>query len=247
MKVIGVIPSRFGSSRFPGKPLEEILGKPMVWWVYKRACKASCLDMVYVATDSNQISETCGKLDIPCVMTSVEHINGSERVSEVSDLIEADIYVTIQGDEPLIEPEVIEKVVEVIMSDDSIQCATLKTQYNNPVDVINTTTPKVVVDLKGDALMFTRAAIPFPKDDLNYVIYKPLGVYAFRRDVIRNYKNLEIGPLEKAESIELLRLLEHGYKVRILEVKSDTVAVDTRKDLVRVRNYLLEHPDYLIE
>lgn len=238
MKVIGVIPARYGSSRFPGKPLADILGKPMIWWVYKRACKTTYLSQVYVATDDERIRKICDEFNIPCMMTSATHINGSERLSEVADIIDADIYVTVQGDEPLLEPAVIDAVVEVLLSDDKAFCATLKTPYHNPVDVINSTTPKVVADLEDNVLLFTRSAIPYPKDALEYTIYKPIGVYAFRRDIIRKYKYLEMGPLEKAESIELLRLLEHGYKIKIAEVDSDTVAVDTPKDLERVRQYL---------
>ena len=240
MKIVGIIPSRFESSRFPGKPLADISGHPMVWWVYNRACKASCLDEVYVATDDDRIKEKCEEYNIPCVITSKDHINGSERLSEVAGHIEADVYVTIQGDEPLLEPAVIEKVVEVILGDNEVQCATLKTPFRNPVDVINSTTPKIVCDLNDNALLFTRSAVPYPKDALDYIIYKPIGVYAFRRDVLLKYKDLEMGPLEKAESIELLRLLEHGYRIKVAEVESDTIAVDTPKDLERVRRMMQE-------
>ena len=238
MKIIGVIPARYESSRFPGKPLADICGKPMVWWVYNRAIKVSCLDEVLVATDDARIFDTCKQYSIPVIMTDKKHRNGSERLSEVAKKVVADIYVTIQGDEPLLEAETINKVVETILEDDSITCATLKTPYHNPVDVINGTTPKVVADLNGDILLFTRSAVPYPKAALDYIIYKPIGVYAFRRETLVKYGELEMGPLEKAEDIELLRLVEHGYKIRIAEVASETVAVDTYKDLERVRKYI---------
>ena len=141
MKIVGVIPARFESSRFPGKPLADIHGKPMVWWVYKRACKSRRLSEVYVATDDQRIVQVCEDYDIPYEMTSKEHINGSERLSEVTRRIEAEIYVTIQGDEPLIEPEIIDAVVELLLNNPESDCATLKTAYHNPVDVINSTTP----------------------------------------------------------------------------------------------------------
>lgn len=246
MKIIGVIPSRYQSSRFPGKPLADICGKPMVWWVYQRAKKVSCLDEVIVATDDQRIIDVCKEFNIPVILTSKKHINGSERLSEVASKIVADIYVTIQGDEPLLEKTTIEKVVEILIKNSDIECATLKTPYHNPVDVINGTTPKVVTDLNDNILLFTRSAIPYPKAAIDYIIYKPIGVYAFRRKILLEYSSLEIGPLEKAEDIELLRLVEHGYKIRVAEVDSDTVAVDTYKDLERVRKYLEDNPEYRI-
>lgn len=238
MRVIGIIPARYESSRFPGKPLADILGKPMIWWVYKQAVKCQRLDAVYVATDDVRIAETCDKYDIPSVMTLISHKNGSERLSEVAEKIEADIYITIQGDEPLLEPSIIESVIDVIIDDPNVNCATLKTPFKNPIDVINATTPKVVNDLNGDILLFTRQAVPYPKASLDYTLYKPIGVYAFRREILRAYKNLPMGPLEKAEDIELLRLLENGYKIRIKAVESETIAVDTKKDLERVKNII---------
>ena len=238
MKIIGVIPSRYQSSRLPGKPLKDICGKPMVWWVYQRAKLVERLNEVYVATDDVRIEEVCKNYEIPVLMTSVSHKNGSERLSEVARKTDGDIYVTIQGDEPLLEPTTIDKVLDIILSDDNIPCATLKTPFHNPVDVINSTTPKVVCDLNNDILLFTRSAVPYPKAAIDYIIYKPIGVYAFRRDTLIKYGELKMGPLERAEEIELLRLVEHGYRIRIGEVESETIAVDTEKDLERVRRII---------
>ncbi len=243
MRIVGVIPARYESNRFQGKPLADIHGRPMVWWVYHRARMVEELDEVYVATDDERIQKACEEYGIPAIMTSVSHTNGSERLSEVAHTVEADIYVTIQGDEPLLEPDTIRTILDIMLSDEKIPCATLKTPYHNPVDVINGTTPKVVCDLNDDILLFTRSAVPYPKAALDYIIYKPIGVYAWRRDTLLKYGTLEKGPLEKAEDIELLRLVEHGYKVRIGEVASDTVAVDTPKDLERVRAYIADHPE----
>lgn len=246
MKVVGVIPSRYQSSRFPGKPLADICGKPMIWWVYNRAKLAKRLDEVIVATDDERIVGTCKLFHIPVVSTSIHHRNGTERLSEAAQKIMADIYVTIQGDEPLLEPATIEKVLDTILSEPDIPCATLKTAYHNPVDVINSTTPKVVTDLKGDILLFTRCPVPYPKGALDYTLYKPIGVYAFKRDILLQYGEMEMGPLERAEEIELLRLVEHGYKIRIAEVTSETVSVDTYKDLERVRKFIMANPEYQI-
>lgn len=238
MKIIGVIPARYASSRFPGKPLANLCQRPMIWWVYHQALKAKSLNEVYVATDDQRIMDVCSEYHIPALLTSTEHTNGTERLSEVAGRLEADIYVTIQGDEPLLEPDTIEKVIETIKQEPQILCATLKTPYTNPVDVINGTTPKVVCDLNNDILLFTRSAVPYPKAALDYIIYKPIGVYAFKREALLKYAELEKGPLEKAEDIELLRFIEHGIKIRIAEVKSDTIAVDTKKDLERVKKII---------
>lgn len=244
MKIVGVIPARYESSRFPGKPLKLICGKPMIQRVYERAILVRELTEVYVATDDERIENCCRERNIPVIMTSKEHRNGTERLSEVAKKIEADIYITIQGDEPLLEPKTIQKVIEVINEERDIPCATLKTPYHNPVDVINGTTPKVVTDLKNDILLFSRSPIPYPKAAIDYVIYKPIGVYAFRRETLLEYSTLEMGPIEKAEEIELLRLVEHGYKIRVGIVDSDTVAVDTPKDLERIENYIKANGEY---
>lgn len=241
MKIIGVIPARYQSSRLPGKPLADICGKPMVWWVYKRAKQVDRLNEVYVATDDCRIEVVCQELNIPVVMTSKEHPTGSDRLAEVAQYIDADIYVTIQGDEPLLEPTTIETVLDVILSEPDIPCATLKTPFKNPVDVVNGTTPKVVCDLNEDILLFSRAPIPYPKASLDYIYYKPIGVYAFKRDILLLYGRLPRGRIESIEDIELLRLVENGVKIRTGIVRSDTVAVDTEKDLNRVRKYIEEH------
>lgn len=241
MKIIGVIPARYESSRLPGKPLKDICGKPMVWWVYQHAKAVSRLSDVYVATDAVEIENVCKHYSIPVIMTSDKHPTGSDRLAEVAAKIVADIYVTIQGDEPLLEPATIEKILDVILSEPNIPCATLKTPYKNPVDVVNGTTPKVVCDVNNDILLFSRAPIPYPKASIDYVYYKPIGVYAFKRDIILLYGKLSRSPIEKIEDIELLRLVENGIKVRVGIVNSDTVAVDTAKDLERVRKYIKEN------
>lgn len=234
----GIIPARFGSSRFPGKPLQDICGKPMIWWVYNQASKAKELSKVYVATESKKIEEVCNQFGIPCIMTSDNCRNGTERLCEASHIVDGDLYITIQGDEPLTEPENVDKLTKYMKEHPEVGCSTMKIKYENPIDVINSTTPKVVSDLNGDIMLFTRSPVPYPKSALDYSIYKPIGIYGFRKDVLQLYSTLSIGPIEKAEDIELLRYLEHGYKIRILETNSDTVAVDTPKDLERVRQII---------
>ena len=244
-KIVGVIPLRYESSRLPGKPLRDICGKPMVWWVYQVARKVPGLTESIVATDNECVVSVCKELDIPTIMTSKQWINGTERVAEVASRIAADLYVTMQGDEPLLEPLVVQKVIDIMLNDNRVQCATLKTAYRNPVDVVNGTTPKVVCDANNDVMLFSRAPIPYPKASLNYIYYKAIGVYAFRPETLSIYSSLPPGAIERIEDIELLRLLENGVKIRIAEVESDTIAVDTEKDLDRVRNYLIKKNEQL--
>ncbi|MFI3228567.1 MAG: 3-deoxy-manno-octulosonate cytidylyltransferase [Bacillota bacterium] len=240
MKIVAVIPARYSSSRLPGKPLKDICGKPMIWWVYQQAKKVKKIDMAIVATDDERIENVCKSHDIPCIMTDKNHQNGSERLSEVASKIEADIYITIQGDEPLLEPSTIEAVLGVILPSEEVVCATLKTPFKDPVDVVNATTPKVVCDRNNDILLFSRAPIPYPKGMVGYTYYKPIGVYAFRRAALLQYGQLPMGDIEKIEEIELLRFLENGIKVRCGIVSSDTVAVDTQKDLERITKIIKE-------
>jgi len=234
VKVIGVIPARFKSSRFPGKPLADICGKPMVWWTYNQAVKAKGIDKVYVATEDVRIKEVCEKYKIPCIMTSDEHRNGTERVAEVSEKTDGDIYITIQGDEPLIEPHNIEKIVNLMKSDDKIQCSTAKTPFKDPVDVVNGTTIKALSDLEGNLLFVTRSPVPYPKASLNYKIYKHMGLFGFRRETLQLFPKLSMGPLEEIEDLEVLRFIEHGIKMKVIETESGTISVDTVKDLNRV-------------
>ncbi len=234
MKIIGVIPARYKSSRFPGKPLADICGKPMIWWVYNRVKEVKRLDKIYVATDDEKIIDCCNKFTIPCLLTSEAHRNGTERVAEVADKVVADIYINIQGDEPLIEPHNIDKIIDMMVLHPEVQCATLKMACDNPIDVINETTTKVVSDLHGDVILFTRSPVPYPKSSVNYTIFKAIGLFGYRREALDTYRKLEIGPIERAEDIELLRFVENGIKIRIEETQSGSIAVDTPKDLDRV-------------
>lgn len=242
-KVVGVIPARYESSRMPGKPLADICGKPMVWWVYQRARKAVGLDEVYVATDDQRIVNVCEQYGIPAVMTGTHHRNGSERISEFATKIEADIYVTLQGDEPLLDPRTVEEVLETLNSDTEAMCALLRTPYRDPVAVINCTGAKVVTDLRGYALYFTRSPVPYPKAALDYTIWDPIGVMAWKRDLVLKYASLPMGPLEQAEDIEFLRMVENGYKIKVGTVDYECLEVNTPKDIGHILKYLAEHPE----
>ena len=241
-RIIGVIPARYESSRLPGKPLADICGKPMIWWVYTRASDIPDLDEVYVATDDERIVDVCNKYDIPSMLTSKTHRNGSERISEFASLVCADIYVTIQGDEPLFDRQAVSEVIKTLKMNNDL-CALLRTPYRDPVDVINCTGAKVVTDLMGYALYFTRLPVPYPKAALEYTIWDPIGVMAWRRELVLKYKDLPMGPLEMAEDIEFLRLVENGYKIKVGTVNYDSLEVNTSKDLDRVRKYIMSHEE----
>ncbi len=239
MKIIGVIPARYQSSRFPGKPLADICGKPMIWWVYNQCKKVEDFSEVYVATDDNKIFETCESLNIKAVMTSPEHRTGTDRIGEVANKIPADIIVNIQGDEPLLEPDTIKAAIKPFYDDPFIQITNLMTKITNPVDAINCTVPKVITNKDGLGIFLTRAAVPYPKGSINYSMYKQVCVYGFKPEALKFYcdygKKYGKAKIEEIEDIEILRFIENGYKVQYIEVDSETVAVDTPNDLEKVR------------
>ena len=239
MKAIGVIPARYESARFPGKPLADICGKPMIWWVYQQCKKVEELDEVYVATDSEKIEGACKNLDISVIMTSSAHPTGTDRVGEVARKIPADLIVNIQGDEPLLEPETIRAAILPFQSNPDLQVSNLMTKITNPVDVVNSTVPKVITNKDGTGVYLTRATAPYPKGSINYSYYKQVCVYGFKPEALQFFcyygEKYGKAKVEAVEDIEILRFIENGYKVQYIEVNSDTVAVDTPNDLEKVR------------
>lgn len=238
MKIIGVIPARYQSSRFPGKPLADICGKPMVWWVYHRAIKAEQISEVYVAVDDERVKEVCEKYNIPYVMTSKNHLTGVDRLVEVAQKVKADRYILIQGDEPLLEPDTITELVKEAAKADENTVVTFKTLIHEPVDVVNFTIIKIVTDLKDLVLLASRSPIPYPKDSISIKYYKSVGVYSYPFSVLNIFPSLEIGPIEKAEGHDFMRLLENGIKVKAITHETITISVDTPKDLERVRKIM---------
>lgn len=233
MKIIGVIPARYNSSRFPGKPLADICGKPMVWHVYQQAIKAKLLNEVYVATDDDRIIEVCKQLSIQWIKTAQTHLSGTDRAAEVSDKIDADLYAVIMGDEPLIKTKDLDFLING-MSDPNIAAGMLTTRFKNPVDVVNTTTIKLAINGNGEVIFMSRSPIPFPKAALDYSYYKNIGAYVFKRSALEVYKNNKPDKLEITEEIELLRLIEKRMAVKAFEIQSNSISVDTPKDLNKV-------------
>lgn len=240
MNIVGVIPARYASSRFEGKPLADICGKPMLWWVYNQATKVKSLNQVFVATDDERIECMCLEYKMNVIMTSKSHQTGTDRVGEVARKIKADLYLNIQGDEPLIEPATISKAIEPFLTDAALQVTNLMTKIKNPVDAINTTVPKVVTNSDNIGIYLSRSAIPFPKAILDYCYFKQVCVYGYKPEALELFSNANRGKLEEIEDIELLRFIEHGIAVKFVEVDSDTIAVDTPKDLERVKNILVD-------
>lgn len=234
MKVLCVIPARYASTRLPGKPLAMIAGKPMIHRVYERACQAKLPDEVVVATDNELVQKAVEGFGGKVMMTSPDHPSGTDRLAEVVlSYPDADVIVNVQGDEPMLPPEVIDRLAAAF-EDEELQMATLKTamreeEYDNPAAV------KVVTDLNGYALYFSRSLMPYPrKKPEDFKVFKHVGVYAYRRSFLLKYAALTPTPLERAESLEQLRALENGYRIKVLESDFQGIGVDTPEDLAAV-------------
>ena len=244
MKIIGVIPARYKSSRFPGKPLADICGKPMIWWVYQQCKKVKDFNEVYVATDDQRIFDACKSLQSEAIMTSDTHKTGTDRIGEVAMKIPADLIVNIQGDEPLLEPSTIQAAIEPFYHDPLLQVSNLMTKITDPVDAVNFTVPKVIANREGIGVYLTRATAPYPKGSLDYAYYKQVCVYGFKPEALQFFCDYGIkygkAKVEAVEDIEILRFIENGYKVQYIEVNSETVAVDTPNDLEKVRTIVAE-------
>ena len=234
MNILGVIPARLESTRLPRKVLREIAGVPMVVYVFRRAQGCRLLSDLLVATDSEEVVEACHAFHVPAVMTSSAHRSGTDRVWEVSRARVADVYVNIQGDEPLVTTGHIESLVRPFLNEPEVQVTTLKIRAT-PEEVPTRTANKVVTDRHGDALYFSRLPIPCDRDERGDVVYwKHIGMYAYRRPVLEVYHSLPPSMLEQAEQLEQLRLLEHGIPIRVLETREATIGVDTEEDFKAV-------------
>lgn len=234
--MIAVIPARLASTRLPRKMLREIAGVPLLARVYHGARKCSTLDQVIVATDSNEIMRFCEQQGFAVRMTSESHKSGTERVHEISEEMKADVYLNIQGDEPLTRPEHIESLIAV-MNEPSVQVGTLKTPTDGD-DAKNPSAVKVVTDMSGRALYFSRATIPHDRDGIGPQYYKHLGFYGYRKAALDKFIRWPESKLERSERLEQLRFLENGIAIHVADTPFDTVGVDTEEDLRRVEEIL---------
>lgn len=241
MKFLGVIPARYGSTRFEGKPLELIDGKPMIEWVYKRSL-ISKLDKVVVATDHQGIKEVVESFGGEVVMTSKNHETGTDRIAEVAKHYEDyDVIINVQGDEPLINPEMIDSLIKPFVEDEKLQMATLKYKLDNLEDIDNPNNVKVICDKDDFAIYFSRCPIPFRRNLNMDIYYKHVGVYGYKRDFVIDFAKMPQTPIEKSESLEQLRVLENGYKIKVVETDHKILGVDTVEDLKKVNDFVVKN------
>ena len=234
MRIIGVIPARYQSSRFPGKPLTEINGRPMIWWVYHQVIKVSAIDEVYVATDSAQIFDVCKQYGIQVLMTSDQHQTGTDRLGEVAEKINADFYVNIQGDEPLIEPETIDQIITYKKENPEVQVINTMTLLHADEDVTTDTIVKVVAADNGDLLYLSRSPVPYPKRGQTIDYYKHLGLYGLTREALLFFAHAKRTRNETIEDVEMVRFLENGYRIKMVKVDSRIIGVDRPEDVPKV-------------
>jgi 3-deoxy-manno-octulosonate cytidylyltransferase (CMP-KDO synthetase) len=235
-RILGVIPARFASSRYPGKALATLAGKPMIEHVWERANMSRYLSDVLVATDDDRIANAVHKFGGRVRMTRADHPTGTDRLAEIASSEDAVLYVNIQGDEPLIDPEAIDAAILTVHGDEAVDMGTLKKQIADPTDIVNTNVVKVVTNLLGDAIYFSRCPIPYERDGQTGVpvYFKHIGLYVYRREFLLRYPDLAVGPLEQAERLEQLRALENGYRIRVAATDYESLGVDTPEDLERV-------------
>jgi len=249
MKITAIIPARYGSTRFEGKPLADILGKPMIQHVYTGVCQSKRIDDVIVATEDHRIFEAVQSFGGKAVLTSPDHTTGTDRVAEVARKLRSEIVVNVQGDEPLIRGPIIDTAIQPLLRDDTLSMSTLMTRIEEVKDWLNPHIVKVVVNQQGFALYFSRSPIPFPRDlqidrlssnpfgtkrPLPKRVFKHVGVYAYRRKFLLRFSKMKPTPLEKLEKLEQLRALENGYRIKMSPVNYEPLSVDTPEDLQKV-------------
>jgi len=244
MDVIGVIPARYSSTRFEGKVLADILGKPMLQHVWERAKEARILDDLIIACDDERVAQVAREFGAKVVLTSLGHASGTDRIIEVVNPIEVKVVVNIQADEPLIHPMMIDTVARALLDDSKVSMATVSKKIDDPDEISDPHVVKVVVDKNNCALYFSRAAIPYHAANssvksVNY--YKHIGLYSYTKDFLFTYKNLPASDLEQIECLEQLRVLKEGFRIKVIETKYETIGVDTPGDLEKVKDYLQRH------
>ena len=232
MKVLCVIPARYASTRLPGKPLALIAGKPMIQRVYEQAAQAYLPEEVLVATDSKLVEDVVKEFGGKVMLTSPDHPSGTDRLAEVAlNYNDVDVIINVQGDEPMIPPEVIDRLAQAFIDDEELNMATLKVVMDE-ADYHNPNAVKVVTDQNGYALYFSRSLIPYPRNNPeDFKVYKHIGIYAYRRNFLLSYAAYEPTPLEGIEGLEQLRALENGQKIKVLECNFHGIGIDTQEDL----------------
>ena len=244
-KVAGIIPARYASSRLPGKPLAMLCGKPMIQHVYERCRESSVLDQLYVATDDARIREVVGAFGGQVIMTRDDHESGTDRLAEAAEAIESDIIVNIQGDQPFFNPVMIDECVQPLLDDADLGLCTLMHPIDSAEDLADIGVVKCVVNLKGDALYFSRSLIPYPHKAVPHTVYEHVGLYVYRKATLLEIAALPMTTLEAVESLEQLRWMEYGIPIRVIETACADQAfsgfsIDTPEDLERGETMLRE-------
>jgi 3-deoxy-manno-octulosonate cytidylyltransferase (CMP-KDO synthetase) len=239
-KILGVIPARYASSRFPGKSLANIDSRTMLEHVYERASMARYIGPLVIATDDQRIYEAARSFGARVKMTRGDHVSGTDRVAEVaSEFEDVDLVVNVQGDEPLIDPGAIDAAILPLLEERAIPMGTLKKRIEDPREVTDPNTVRVVTDRFQNAIYFSRSTIPYRQpSDPAPIHYKHIGLYVYRRNFLLKYSDLPVGPLERAEHLEQLRALENGFKIRVVETDYESIGVDTPADLDRVQQLM---------
>lgn len=246
MRVTAVIPARYASTRFPGKPLVDLCGKPMIQWVYEQTARCVAVNRVIVATDDERIATAVRTFGGEVMMTRADHATGTDRLAEVAAKIESALIVNVQGDEPLINPRMIEQALEPMRRNPGVPMGTLKSRILTVAEYLSPNVVKVVTDRNDYALYFSRASLPFGRDVIAQLdtrfseieAYKHIGLYVYRRDFLLTYHKLAPTPLEQQEKLEQLRALENGFRIKVAETKLTSIGVDTPEDLEQVRQIL---------
>jgi len=237
MSLVIVIPARMASTRFPGKPLVDLMGKPMIQWVYEAAISANIADDIIIATPDAEIAEASRQFGASAIMTRLDHPSGTDRLAEVAEKVKAEVYVNVQGDEPLLRAATIAACAAPLREDSNVEMGSVYTTCPEE-EIDNPAVVKVVTDGNSDALYFSRFAIPFPRNDRVDSVKKHVGIYAFRHDVLRRFATWPPSALERTESLEQLRFLENGVKIRMSEGEGSLMAVDTPEQAEEVRRIL---------
>lgn len=238
MKITGVIPARYKSSRFEGKPLADIDGKPMIWWVYQRVAEVTEFDDVLVATDDDRIADVCKQYGMKCLMTSEAHRNHVERLYEVSTQVDSDLYVIVCGDEPLMHPETIKRIIpDSIPKKSHFACGIMR-EFTDPVETIDPANIKIATNKDGYCVFLSRNPIPYPYKSLDFTYKKIVGVECYNKTALDFFYHTEPGPLEKIEDVVLLRFIENFVQVKYILDDKYTLAVDTPKDLEKVKKIM---------
>ncbi len=243
MRIIGLIPARYASTRFPGKPLKLLANKPIIQHVYEQSIKCSKLDEVYIATDDERIRDVIASFGGKVIMTASTHTSGTDRLAEASENLDADLIVNIQGDEPLIEPNIIELALSVWDSDSDFEMSTIATPITDIEDYNNPNVVKVVLAKNGNGLYFSRSPIPYFRNKTNLQTYRHIGLYVYRKSFLLQFTKLSPSPLEQAEGLEQLRALENGYNIRVVITDYAAYGIDTPEDLIRIEKLMKSRID----